>query len=836
MNNTETWMGSGQSVTLAPESELFLGYSPYGPTFGRYGTSKAHLIKYSLGYGTEQDNTEVGANHGMTLSVQINGATPDDGDTTLTIFNAGHNLQVGMSISGTNIPAGTTITAINSTTEIVISQAPTTNLANAETLQVAQNTHFTDYYHLVPDLYTGCTAKFFYTDTSTAEPTYRFSAVVAGNDADAIYFSGNLLDYPVLNSDFSGDLKRGYIILEANGSTIPAPISLENRGACTAITVGPSVGDNDESIVGAEGIFSSLKLDDIITSSTGIQIGKVWTYRNDDTASVFRQDGTGDGTHIHTMSAKLATVKSISGSSTFRTIVLENIVNTSSTTTKTDLSGIFTAGDIISSINTDNQDIAIARGIIVGQASDGLTWLIRPIVAPLANDHVYWGREVSELVGGVTSVHTVSPRVLSNNWIGLTNSVGIPQVEQETKQMNMSLAGSRNYSYQYRGMETAGSASIDVNLNHGSWLFYAFGGLNSVSFTHTDKTQTNAFECVDASSSAHKTYAGFSTDADRNTTGHTSNGKFHRVLAGSKSLCPPLLPNTGAGLLTLPSESGGTLQHGITYTFNERNDNKLPSFSLELLVQKGSVLDGTNRSLMVDRNTYSENVYAQIYPGCVVSDMQLTANENEEVKSTLNLNVKRVFEAEGGYVGKCYDSTNNDTTEFKNLLNFGQQTGNNTNIVQSFVDPFFFSNGSISLFGQEFLKVTSFTMNLQNGLQDKRYIGQYNKQIKSYVTGQRTYEISIQALVSDRRIFDELRRQSPHRFVLNETADGSNAKIVLQFVKPNGEQITLEFDDYLISAATWPIQDDRGPVQVDFTIMPLRVGTLNATTHWVMQS
>ena len=409
--------------------------------------------------------------------------------------------------------------------------------------------------------------------------------------------------------------------------------------------------------------------------------------------------------------------------------------------------------------------------------------------------------------------------------------------------MNLSLGGSRNYSYQYRGMETAGAASIDVNLNHGSWLFYAFGNLSSATSTvSAHKTHTNHFQTVDSAPSNHILYQGVDTgtDNDRVSSGHTSNGKFHRVLKGSQALCPPLLPNTSAYLVDLPAEVDGALTKGITYTFGERNDNKLPSFALEMLTQKGSALDGTSRSLMVDRNTYSETVYAQLYPGCVVSDMQLTANENEEVKATLNLNVKRVFEADAGYVGKCYDATNNDTSEFKNLLNFGGQTGRGTgascDITQSFIDPFFFSNGSISLFGQEFLKVSSFTLSLQNSLTDKRYIGQYNKQIKSYVPGQRTYEISIQALVTDRRIFDELRRQSPHRFTLGETDDGSNAKIILLFTKDNGEQIRLEFDDYLVSAATWPIQDDRGPVQVDFTIMPLRVGTLNATTHWVMQS
>jgi len=164
------------------------------------------------------------------------------------------------------------------------------------------------------------------------------------------------------------------------------------------------------------------------------------------------------------------------------------------------------------------------------------------------------------------------------------------------------------------------------------------------------------------------------------------------------------------------------------------------------------------------------------------------------------------------------------------LLNFGQQTGLNNQCEQGFLDPFFFSNGSISLFGQEFLKVSTFSLNIQNGVQDKRYVGQYNNRIKDYITGQRTYEVTIQALVTDRRIFDELRKLSPNRVAL------SDALIDLEFTKSNGESITLSFDDYMISTATWPIQDDRGPIQVDFTIMPLRVNTVSTTTHWVIQS
>ena len=151
----------------------------------------------------------------------------------------------------------------------------------------------------------------------------------------------------------------------------------------------------------------------------------------------------------------------------------------------------------------------------------------------------------------------------------------------------------------------------------------------------------------------------------------------------------------------------------------------------------------------------------------MVSSMTFTANANEEVKTTLGLNVKRVFECPDGYVAKGYDATNNDTTEFKRLFNFGQQTGADTDVTEarhSLIEPFYFSDGTISLFGNDFMYVESMSLTITNNVTDKRYVGQYNKQIKMAVPAQRTYELTMTAQVTDRRIFDELRRQSPHRF------------------------------------------------------------------------
>tara|TARA_R100000951_G_scaffold116803_1_gene131236 strand:- start:4077 stop:6551 length:2475 start_codon:yes stop_codon:yes gene_type:complete len=824
MVTTETWMGSGQSVTLAPESELFLGFMPLGPTLGREGTNKAHLIKYSLGYGLDGESVSTECTDGESFQITINDAS-DNGDATITI-DSNANVIVGLEVAGTDIVAGTTVLTVNSATEIVLSQVPSSTLADGAALTLTQPISFTDHYNLVPDLYTGCTAGFYYTDSADAA-TLRFSAVVAGNDADAIYFSGNLNDYPNLfnNSGTPGvGTERGYIILSANGSIVPAPLSLEERVTITNVNAAEEI----ITVVANAGSSASFKAGDKIYNSSKQLVGEIWTC-NAGATTVARADATTATTKIHSISLAIGTTDG-TGSITAKRLPV---------TLTTSMTGKLTAGDWISYNGTNTLEAsATILGKLISVSGDGLTITIAANQGVSTADAktIFGGRDLPLATG--IKLYTVSPRILSNNWIGLTNSVQTPTVEVETKQMNLALAGTRNYSYQYRGMETAGAASIDVNLNHGSWLYYAFGGLSSVSSTVVDTDPSdNHFESVGLAASAHEVYAGYATGTDRDYDSHSQNGKLHRVLKGTNTICPPLLPLTGMAKLTLPSDNGTTgIQNAITYTFSEKNDNKLPSFALELLTQKGSALDGTGKSLMVDRNTYSESVYAQIYPGCVVSDMTLTANENEELKASINLNVKRVFEAESGYVGKCYDATNNDTSEFKNLLNFGQQTGSNANITQTFIDPFFFSNGSITLFGQEFLKVSSFTLSLQNTLTDKRYIGQYNRQIKDYTPGQRTYEISISALVTDRRLFDELRRLSPHRFDLGEAADGSNAKIQLVFTKPNGESIRLEFDDYLVSASTWPIQDDRGPIQVDFTIMPLRTGTLNTVTHWVLQS
>ena len=767
MSTSEVWMGSGLTMTMAPESKLFLGYMPYGPTLGRTNTDKANLIKYSLGYAVDGASVLIENAHG----------------------------------EGTN--------AVK---------------------------HFTDYYHLVPDLYTGCIAEFYTKSASGDSYALEFTAMVAGNDADAIYFAGNLADFPTLFADqdaaVSSSRKIGYICLQQHGAVVPAPISLETVATVASFTTGI------EEVTASSGTdLTKLAVDELVyDTANGVNVGKVWGFSANNTALSSRDahDGLSTDDTVHFLSAQLGTVSGASSAS--------NGIGT--VEMPTSMTGILSAGDWISG-HADTRTSAAIVGIVITLDSAGTTVTFAQSASASfsGGDELYWGRPASNaLASGLTSIARVSARVLSDNWLGLVDSATPSTIDITMEQKNMALGGSRNFTYQYKGIETAGPASLDVTLNQGTWLHYALGTTSASSTVVDTDPATNVFQRAGSNASTHEVHAGYT---EGNTLdydgGGTQNGKFHRVLKGTSTICPPLIPGEATAKLTLPSISSGVIQNAITYTFSERNDNTLPSFAFELVAEKG----GNVASIpQVDRGTTArqdattfetkDTVYAQIHPGATMETMTLTASGDSAVTANMSFNVKRNFECPTGYVGRAYDATNNITTGAnlpRVLNNFGQNTGVDTAVKQEFLTPFYFSDGTISLFGSEFMRVTNFSLTISNGLTDKRYIGQYNKEIKSVVTGQRTYQIEMTAQLTDRRLFAEMRNETAFRNAM------ANSNVQLLLEKATGERIKLQFDDFMVSVANYPgPTDDRGPLEVSFTIMPIRKGTtIDAKTAWVLQ-
>ena len=463
-------------------------------------------------------------------------------------------------------------------------------------------------------------------------------------------------------------------------------------------------------------------------------------------------------------------------------------------------------------------------------------------------------------------------------WMGILESLTFPSLEVEFKQQNLFVGGSRNFTYQYKGIETAGNASVNVVSNHGAWLYYFFGKCSAISatlvnpdLTLTGGATTNADATVTVTStaglktgmavsgtnipagatvasvtnsttfelSAAATGNGSSititatiTDfVGANTEGYYLNSSsvtntgplFYRTIVKGSGTTeqfafnPPLLRGQDASAdvhkLTEPSGTT-TISNPITYTFAEQDGDDLPSFAMEQVFSK-----------LPSANTYSTNTadadedtnFVLIATGNRINTLTMTANENEELKMTLDTMPRKLHNLTKTEKYAARRSVT-DETSFKNYSD-----------NDKFLEPFFFSGGSISLFGQNFLKITNFTLTMNNTLTDKRFIGIGNKSVKDAIPAQRTYELSFTALVTDDKLFNELKNQDENQLA------NSGALIDLIFDKENGEQIRLKFDNYMLTTNNWPIPEDKGPVMVEATIIPRTLNSCTVKTHWILQ-
>ena len=262
----------------------------------------------------------------------------------------------------------------------------------------------------------------------------------------------------------------------------------------------------------------------------------------------------------------------------------------------------------------------------------------------------------------------------------------------------------------------------------------------------------------------------------------------------------------------------------ITYAFSEENGQVLPSFALEYTLKKA------DQTATVATDSAKENVYTKIYPGTVVGSLGMAGDVNGPVTMDLGLSHKNTFVAPTNY------DTFNNVTDVKEFINYrGRQGQTETLTSDSDADteplmrPFFFADGTISMFGEDYIRLSSFNLNIDNALQPQRYIGRYDKNSQTHLTGQRTYSLSFTGHVTDAAIFNELQSQ------LATALSSATSEIVLRFTKENGEELQMKFRDYMVTQATFPVADGRGPVEVSWTIQPLTLHECSHTTYWAIQ-
>ena len=185
--------------------------------------------------------------------------------------------------------------------------------------------------------------------------------------------------------------------------------------------------------------------------------------------------------------------------------------------------------------------------------------------------------------------------MLSDQWLGILESATFPTTEVEMKQQNLSLGGSRNFTYQYKNTSFTGG-NLGLVANHGAFLYYFLENAQPLTCS-TDALAT----ALSTDAHRHKTLAHGSSDnnsflirsMDAGTSevtagddvviaGIVETGPIFRRTVGNK-ICP-ITPfeATDAQLdfyhkLDRPTGST-TLTKAITYTFDEQDGDLLPSF------------------------------------------------------------------------------------------------------------------------------------------------------------------------------------------------------------------------------------------------------------------
>ena len=426
-------------------------------------------------------------------------------------------------------------------------------------------------------------------------------------------------------------------------------------------------------------------------------------------------------------------------------------------------------------------------------------------------------------------------RLNADNWLGLVESATFPNVDVEMKQLNLNLGGTRNFTHQYKGIKTASGASLNLSANHGAFLYYALGHCSNINATFEAVTVSDEFnaEASPSGDDSRRVYldttAGGAETADITDAEFIGTGPiFYKTRRGGTEFTPPILkPLNDVSQLELLDRTTTTataLTNAIKYTFTEGNTGLLPSFALEQSISK---LESSNSLKTGDTSIGTEShAFTRIARGNRVNTMTLTANENEEMKMTMDLNTAGVHKLA---TNESYEARAG-IQENSQLFNYEQAADE-----AEFLEPFFFSDGSFSIFGQEFLKITSLSLTINNNIQDKRFVGIGTKDLKFGIPAQRNYELSFTALITDNKLFEELFNETESTSTSVVTDGSSNGLIQLEFTKSNTEKIKLQFKNYHINNSNVTIPEDRGPITVEATVMPRDLNLCEVTTHWVLQ-
>ena len=275
--------------------------------------------------------------------------------------------------------------------------------------------------------------------------------------------------------------------------------------------------------------------------------------------------------------------------------------------------------------------------------------------------------------------------------------------------------------------------------------------------------------------------------------------------------------------------------------------SSVPTFSLETSIRTRNVdsygtggYTGSQATNAPDSANDSKQL-TRVFKGCKVKDWELTADQDAEVKMSVNFDALMCYTD----TGRLEDSDKGDRFTahrmFENVGN-GPAERKKAGIAPNTEKPFFFYNGTITAFGQNIAQVTKFAIKGNNSLQQYYTVGAQPLAESRSTSGSSTqqvpfggsrnpsivaegaveYECDMEIIVSDPLLFHDFR---------TTRSKGFDSPITLHLVK-NGagverEELYVIVDDYIVEEAPLQIPEDKTPVKSELKIKPKHVKVIS---------
>ena len=478
-----------------------------------------------------------------------------------------------------------------------------------------------------------------------------------------------------------------------------------------------------------------------------------------------------------------------------------------------------------------------------------------------------------------------SERVLTDQFLGITNALTVPETKVDLKRFHVVGLG-RDTSVQVPGKMTTEGGSFEVAMHSARWLKYCLGG--EVVHPVTDP-ETSHLTTLDGATNAGQSfititddetnlavkhyvlivdteYIPVTTTHDVDTTTLQWDGSFttsafdsalrsevRRVIGidGKKVYLdePLLFPHADNMAVQFIDFSDPTNTNPPTVstigvvadaqTHLLFNHTHQPSFSLEVS-QRRRDMDSDEGT--VDGSQTDSKELTRVFRGCKVTDFTLTTDNDAALRLAVNFNS-----------ALCYTDTarlSGAASKYSSHRMFNDTANTNEKRFQSGIGPktqkpFMFYNGTINIAGVQAAQVLNFSLTGQTGMQAFHTIGGQSsintateqvpfggsRNTTLMVEGQTSYEMTMEIGVDDPLFYHKMRSATE----FSTTGEGNtNNQIRINFEKNTTtgttERMMIIIDDYYIIEAPLQIPEDKGMVKSTLKIMPKTIKVIARDT------